>query len=467
MNAVQGVESFVRGERLEGPGRLTAVSLFSGAGLSDSGYERAGFRFMVQVEIDTNRAKVGQSNFPTSTWITGDVTMLCDQIVQAYRDKTAQRLDMLVATPPCQGMSSSNPSRGKRQAPSSEVDSKEQESVVDRKNRLILDLVPIAHALKPRVIVAENVRQILTLTVNREGHREHVIDLLRAALVDYVVFTGVVDVADYGIPQTRKRAIIVAVHKDEVWLPQLAGNKQLPWPVPTHAETPDASHKRWVTVRDWLMMMKYESIDAKSKETARGQHRLHFVPTYDDDRYLQISQIEPYSGRSAYQNNTCPRCGLEAVPEWLALCGACGGLMRNRPYLVDSSGHARLIKGFVSSYRRMPADLPARTITTNSSHVGSDYKIHPWENRVLSILECADIQTVPRWYDWSVAFKSKLNYLIRNVIGEAFPPYFTYLHGEVLGRLLANEEIGAEVLASVPRRRPRRKPEQRSLPLPS
>jgi DNA (cytosine-5)-methyltransferase 1 len=54
----------------------------------------------------------------------------------------------------------------------------------------------------------------------------------------------------------------------------------------------------------------------------------------------------------------------------------------------------------------MDPDLPAPTITTNTSHIGGDYKIHPWENRVLTALECADLQTVPRWFDWSSALKA-------------------------------------------------------------
>ena len=88
----------------------------------------------------------------------------------------------------------------------------------------------------------------------------------------------------------------------------------------------------------------------------------------------------------------------------------------------------------------MSPGRPAYTITTNSSHIGSDFKIHPWENRVLSILECADLQTVPRFYDWTRAKENRTLYLIRNLIGEAFPTYFTYLHGQVLAKLLSDSQ---------------------------
>jgi DNA (cytosine-5)-methyltransferase 1 len=96
----------------------------------------------------------------------------------------------------------------------------------------------------------------------------------------------------------------------------------------------------------------------------------------------------------------------------------------------------------------MEPDKPAPTVTTNSSHVGSDFKIHPWEHRVLSILEVSDLQTVPRFYDWSNALNEGRTYLIRNVVGEAFPPYFTYLHGMLLRKLLTRKRVPLGAFAS-------------------
>ena len=81
----------------------------------------------------------------------------------------------------------------------------------------------------------------------------------------------------------------------------------------------------------------------------------------------------------------------------------------------------------------MRPDRPAYTITTNSSHIGSDFKIHPWENRVLSILECADLQSVPRFYDWTRAKEQRTLYLIRNLVGEAFPHILHLFAWSVLG----------------------------------
>jgi DNA (cytosine-5)-methyltransferase 1 len=96
-------------------------------------------------------------------------------------------------------MSSSNPSRGKRQTPKAKL--------LEGKNRLLLEISPIARALRPRIIVVENVRQLLTLTVTHNGAERRAVELLRSKLRGYTVFEGVVNVADYGVPQDRRRAL--------------------------------------------------------------------------------------------------------------------------------------------------------------------------------------------------------------------------------------------------------------------
>lgn len=440
---IQALRSFIEGSRPTAEGRRTAVSLFSGAGLSDIGYELAGFKFVVQTEVDEFRAALGQDNFPGSSWVAGDVREVHDDIVNSFRDSSNRPLDLLVATPPCQGMSSSNPSRGRRRT------SKAMKN--EAQNRLILELIPLARLLKPRVIVAENVRPILTLCVTYEGRRNTVIKFLEQGLEDYEVFHGVVNMAEYGIPQTRKRAVVVAVRKDEVWLEPLADNALVPWPRATHFENPSAEQAKTVSVKEWFKAIEYEPLDARSSETSRGTHRLHFVPTYEGDYYPRISDIPPYSGQNAFENDTCPECNFSPVAEGLVFCPACDSLMRNRPY-VEEDGGFRLVKGFHSSYRRIHPDKPAPTIMTNSSHVGGDFKIHPWENRVLSMLECSDLQTVPRFYDWSRAFEGRRPYQIRTMVGEAFPPYFTYLHGLLLNQLLSGAVPLPNSLANRPKR---------------
>ena len=416
---------------------LTAVSLFSGGGLSDAGYLAAGYDLVVQAELEPKRAEIGKTNFPNAEWVLGDVRKTVKQIVSAYKKKENRPLDLLVATPPCQGLSSSNPSRGKRATKDAQKNAK--------KNALLLRIIQVARKLKPRAIIAENVRQILTHAVYWNGTKRTVVDVLKRELPEYKFWHMPIDVADYGVPQSRTRAVIVGIRNTEKCVAALRKASVAPIPAPTHGEDGRDNYAPWVTVRQWCEARGYPPLDSSSESKATSKDPLHNVPFYDAERYRLIADIPKHTGKSAYDNDTCPHCRRKVATKDKAKCSHCDGVLWNRP-IVRGRGRPRLIKGFLSSYRRMRSDRPAATITTNSSHVGSDWKIHPYENRVLSARECADLQTVPRWYNWRVALKGRQRYLVRNLIGEALPPYFTCLHGRVLASLLKTGKVRAKRL---------------------
>ena len=312
----------------------------------------------------------------------------------------------------------------------------------------MLRVIHVARKLKPRAIVAENVRQILTHQVYWAGVKRTVVAVLRRELPDYEFWHMPIDVANYGVPQSRTRAVIVGIRRNEKCVPVLRDAMAAPIPAPTHCDGGGDNYRPWVTVRQWCEVMAYRPLDASNEKAANSDDPLHNVPWYNAERYRLLADIPAHSGKSAYDNDTCPNCARKVAPSDKANCSHCGGVLWNRPIVRESDG-PRLIKGFVSSYRRMRSDRPAATITTNSSHVGSDWKIHPYENRVLSARECADLQTVPRSYDWSVALSGRQKYLVRNLIGEALPPYFTFLHGRVLASLLLNGKVSPKKLITV------------------
>lgn len=441
LDTVDSVADFVL--RTQRPGAthgLTVVSLFSGGGLSDAGYLAAGFEVVVQAELEANRAAIGEANFPKSKWIVGDVRKTADEVVNAYNARTKKPLALLVATPPCQGLSSSNPSRGKRATDDAKKHAK--------KNALLLRVIQVARKLKPRAIVAENVRQILTHEVYWNGSKRSVVDVLKRELNDYDFWATAIDVADYGVPQSRTRAAIVGIRATEKCVAALRKAAVAPIPAPTHCDGGIDGYARWVTVRQWCEARQYPPLDASCESMAKSDDPLHNVPWYDTERYRLIADIPKHSGKSAYDNSSCPNCEKSVGTTKRANCPHCGRALWNRP-IKRGRGRPRLITGFLSSYRRMRSDRPAATITTNSSHVGSDWKIHPWENRVLSARECGDLQTVPRWYSWAAALDDGQRYLVRTLIGEALPPYFTYSHGRVLASLLRTGRVNANRLLSL------------------
>jgi len=400
--------------------------------LSDFGYALAGFSFWVQADIDPKRARLCASNFPQAAPVVGDLRSKWQEIVAEYEKKCDTPPDLLTATPPCQGMSSSNPGRGKVGDPDS--------GSRDARNLLILPVARVVEALCPRMVVIENVPQLLLRTVRlrENGRPRNLVEAFLDRVPGYRAFAGVVQMADHGIPQVRRRSVLVLLREGDPALAILDREDALPWPQPRHAAASDNGLPPWVTLEEWFREMNYPPLDAKSLVTAvDADDPLHRVPHYPDHRYSWIADIPPRSGASAYQNANCHCCGRRGVPERRASCDRCGKPMLNRPHVRTKNGRVRLVKGFLSSYRRMKPDRPAPTVTTASSHLGSDYKIHPWENRVLSIRECADLQTIPRTYDWLWAIDAGLKYMLRQVIGEAIPPWFTYLHGKALRDLLA------------------------------
>jgi DNA (cytosine-5)-methyltransferase 1 len=102
----------------------------------------------------------------------------------------------------------------------------------------------------------------------------------------------------------------------------------------------------------------------------------------------------------------------------------------------------------------MPLDAPAPTVTTASNRVGSDYTIHPTEDRLMSPKECARLQKFPKDFRWrdsdtDVHAIDKFGVgMVREVIGEAIPPEFTRQHGEVLANLLKGNLEEVELIAS-------------------
>jgi DNA (cytosine-5)-methyltransferase 1 len=174
---------------------------------------------------------------------------------------------------------------------------------------------------------------------------------------------------------------------------------------------------------------------------------MHAVPLWNNTRYRMVAAIPPNTGAGAWSNNDCDACGGGAAPED-SQCRSCGTTLL-RPVVRGSDGRTRLVRGFrTSSYTRMHPDRPAATVTTASGHLGSDRTLHPWENRVLSALECCHLQTFPSDFEWGDALRRWGSTNVRAMIGEAVPPLFTQQHGEVLAGMLTGEPKRAAIAAS-------------------
>lgn len=411
---------------------MRAVSLFSNCGAGDVGYAAAGFTFDSLAEIDERRLAVANRNHTSAVCVVGDLRKTWPTVVNGARARDNNPLALLSACPPCQGMSSA---RGKR---GSQHDADAGSS--DDRNLLVLPIAHVATALRPRMIVVENVTAFLTRKVRHPvtGVAISAANLLISILEqDYHVFPLVTDLSDYGVPQTRRRAFLTFIRCDELCLPELLATGKSPYPQPTHARDQGGSP---IKLRDALQNLRLSELDAASREAAHDPSRpMHCVPVWTSERYTMIAAIPANSGASAWQSFSCATCGPVKPRRNAVNCPFCGTPLP-RP-IMRSKGRRRLIRGFHNStYRRMHPDVPAQTITTASGRIGGNYTIHPWENRVLSPLECAYLQTFPETFAWGDALEENGHTRIRAMIGEAVPPLFTRQHGAALVALLQSEK---------------------------
>lgn len=432
------------------------LSLFSGAGIGDLGFRASGIHFLASCEIEHDRAALAEVNFPEARHFSDDITEVKDEIAAFVTSRLRElegELFLISCTAPCQGMSKSgqgtllnNIRKGKRPK-------------LDPRNRLILPALEIIARLRPRWVVFENVIEMRnTVIEDDEGSLRPILDIVADRLgPDYAGAAYDVEFADYGVPQRRQRLITVYTRDASAIDAYRRGVRLIP--KPTHSRAPKRGRLPWVTVTEALR--DFPPLDAATDDAASDPSiEYHRVPVLDPKKYEWIRHTPPNS--TAFDNQ-CVTCGFSdnpthgsrhdseginrALKDTPLYCVACGALLP-RPYTVQEDGSIRIMSGYTSAYKRMNGDLPAPTLTRNLSYPCSDHKVHPTQNRVLSLAEAMKIQTISdyeyRWGPISTVTRGgrvregmASDGLIRLVIGESVPPRFLQLLGQHMERLSA------------------------------
>jgi DNA (cytosine-5)-methyltransferase 1 len=409
-------------------GRLTAISLFTSGGIGDLALRDAGFQILVSNEKLPDRHAVFHYNFPEAVAITGDIWKKVDKIEEATREQLAgDRLTVFYATPPCQGMSKNG--RGKLLS----AIRAGRKPPLDERNRLIIPTIELAKRLQPELVIFENVPEMAaTIIVTESGEAFNIIDFIRQELgSSYHGTADVVEFANYGVPQCRQRLITIFSRSPRMrkWLEDHGSFL----PPHTHSQKGGDGSKRWVTVRDAIDGLPI--LDASCKERARSEIPYHRVPLLDRMKYWWVENTP--AERSAFDNQ-CVKCGCGENPTHTAkrdesginrasrktpvYCIKCGALLP-RPNVKKGSEFI-LMKGYTSAYKRMSFDRPASALTRNLSYACSDNKLHPTQNRVLSLFEAFRIHTVDQFrYEWKRKDgRAVSDKTIREIIGESIPP---------------------------------------------
>ncbi|MBY0527521.1 MAG: DNA cytosine methyltransferase [Gemmataceae bacterium] len=430
--------------------RKLAVSLFSGAGIGDTGFRAAGFDFISMCELEPERAALAKLNFPSSRVFASGVEETHAEIVaHAKQYPAGDELFLLTCTAPCQGMSKSGQGTLRKNIRAG------HRPALDPRNRLILPALDVIHELRPLWAVFENVIEMRN-TMIEDGDRglRHILDIVFDRLSpEYDGQAFDVEMADYGIPQRRQRLITVMTRDPGAREAFRSGSPLVP--LATHAKVATRTLKKWVSVMDAIG--DFTPLDGRNDHSASDPKiPFHRVPILDPKKYEWIRHTAP--GRSAFDSQCIqPGCGFQgnrthgashnedginrAHRDTPLYCQRCQALLP-RPYTETEKG-IRLMSGYTSAYKRMDADLPAPALTRNLSYPCSDQKLHPTQNRVLSLAEAMKIHSLDRYdFKWGpLEFeagggrrKKKMEIapdsLIRLVIGESVPPFFLELLGK-------------------------------------
>ena len=184
---------------------MNGLSLFSSAGIGETYFKDVGINIVVANELIDKRANLYKSISPETDVVCGDITNkdVFNSVIYKAKERNVK---FILASPPCQGMSVA----GKNRHPDT--------MITDERNYLITYVVKTIKELTPRYVLIENVPALFKLVLNYKSELRTVLEILKYEFSDeYEIDSDVVDSADYGVPQTRLRAIIKMNKKGYPW----------------------------------------------------------------------------------------------------------------------------------------------------------------------------------------------------------------------------------------------------------
>ena len=170
---------------------MNVISLFSGCGGLDLGFEKAGFSVPVANEFDPTIFETFKVNHPKTRLIEGDVRQVTKEDIAPF---LSGEVDGIIGGPPCQSWSEAGSLRG----------------IEDARGQLFFDYIRILKEFRPKFFLAENVSGMLA---NRHSEAvQNIINLFEEA--DYDVSLTMVNAKDYGVAEERKRVLYIGFRKD-------------------------------------------------------------------------------------------------------------------------------------------------------------------------------------------------------------------------------------------------------------
>lgn len=351
---------------------IGVIDLFSGCGGSAYGFQQAGFPIRVAVDSDEWASKSFQLNFPNSVVLTSDITKISGKRLLEHGKFRNGNEVVLLACPPCQGFSNARRS---------------SQRMTDPRNRLVFEFLRIVEEINPVAFVLENVPG-LSSGVGKELFI-HIQQILQE--LGYQMVYDVVNTADYGVPQKRKRLVVIGTNRSET---------RLVFPPKTHSD-PTISNSilpKWKTVRETLADLP--PINAGEKH---NRDPLHVAANLAEINLERLKKT-PHDGgdRLSWPKELILRCHQST-------------------------------KGHKDVYGRIRWDSPSPTMTGGCGMISKGRYGHPEQDRAISLREAARLQSFPDIFKFVGGFGQ-----IAKQIGNAVPPLLAEKTANQIKQLLAS-----------------------------
>jgi DNA (cytosine-5)-methyltransferase 1 len=318
----------------------------------------AGFRVLGAVELSELAARTYRLNHRATQLWRRNIRSLSPEDVLDGLDLGPGELDLLAGCPPCQGFSTMRTLH-------------RRSSVDDKRNSLIAQFGRYVEAMRPRALMMENVPGLL-----KDPRLARLETRLRR--LGYELTNGVLDAADYGVPQRRRRFVLLGMRGRAIDFAKPDPRRRTVRSAIGHLLSPNVS---------WDALQAY-----REERTPCVERRIAAIPTD-------------------------------------------GGSLREAGEQHNLDCRRRL-NGFSDVYGRMSWDAVAPTITGGCINPSKGRFLHPQENRAITLREAALLQTFPRNYRFSL---DDGRYELADLIGNALPPEFVARHAREIARALRTE----------------------------
>lgn len=338
--------------------KFIILDLFSGAGGFSYGMEKnKHFKTAVALDFDEKALMTFKYNMSQTTTIVGDITddKIKQEVIKLSKEK---KVNMIIGGPPCQGFSL----KGKKLG------------LDDPRNFLFKEYLNFVKAINPEVFVIENVKALLSTSAG--WFKEEIINKVKE--MGYYVECGVLTASDFGVPQSRQRAIFICSKHKKITLPEPTVTKK-------------------TTVRDAIYDLAYLN-------SSEGEFEQDYVTeaTSEYQKMMRGNCDKLYNHKASNHAEVAikklemipPECGKEHLPK-------------------EMLGKQQ----FTGTWGRLKWDSESPTIDTRFDASSNGTNNHPFLHRAITPREAARIQSFD---DKFVFLGAKVN--VRTQIGNAVPP---------------------------------------------